>query len=588
MAYHFDHAGSIHPAMSPSRSTSTDAGRTTAAITLFVVTASLYFARDVFIPLALALLLSFLLVPLVSRLRRLGLGRTVPVILVMALTSLVLATIAYVFVSQVVDLALELPTYRENIQEKLAVVQHGPLERFLHTLSELETVFALDDMADTGVAPTPVEIIHPFDDRLELFRSFAGPLFAPLAVSALVFIFVVFMLFSWEDLRDRLLRLTGQGQLNLTTEALEDASSRVSHYLAMQLVVNASVGLSVGVGLAVIGVPNAPLWGLLSTTLRFIPYVGPWLGALLPISLTMAFFPGWSEVLTVIGMFVVIELIANNILEPLLYGSSTGVSAIGIVVSAVFWAWLWGPVGLILATPLTVCVMVAGRYVPQLHFLAVLLSDEKALAPDARLYHRLLAMRADDAEEIVDTYREATDQRRLYDDVLLPALGLAERDRHSDALSPERQELVYRGLRAFVGEPRLGRDSEDVPEGAIACFGAEDQGDAISAAMVCRLLDAAQRPAVCLGTMPVSKVIAWIAVHKPRAVLLAATPPMAALSARDRTKKLHALFPSLRIVVGLWGTAGESSRMVKRLEDAGATHVAGTVTDATRVLSEAE
>jgi hypothetical protein len=282
-------------------------------------------------------------------------------------------------------------------------------------------------------------------------------LLAPLAMSGLVLVFVGFMLVQWDDLRDRLLRLLGQGHLSVTTQALEEASSKVSRYLTMQLFVNAIVGGSLAIGLYFIGVPNAPLWGVLALLLRFVPYVGIWIAAALPLLTAFATTAGFGPILTTLALFVVVEVVATYLLEPWLYGSGTGLSPIGVLISFVFWGWLWGGVGLLLATPLMVCVMVAGRYIPQLAALNVIFSDEHALPDSARLYQRLLALDTDEADRIVELARkEHGTPAALYDKVLSPALALAERDHHGDVLSEERQKVVYDSVAGYVedAEPR--------------------------------------------------------------------------------------------------------------------------------------
>src|SRR5690606_7062319 len=253
-------------------------------------------------------------------------------------------------------------------------------------------------------------------------------------------VFVIFMLIQREDLRDRMLRLIGPGRLIATTQAIDDAAHRVSRYLLIQWMVNATYGTAAAIGLYVIGLPNALLWGVLATLLRFIPYVGPWIGASMPIALSLAAFDDWTRPLVVAGMFIVLELLSNNLMEPWLYGMGTGVSPVAIIASAVFWTWLWGPIGLVLATPLTVCLVVVGLYVPRLEFLNILLSDQPGLPPQARVYQRLLAMDQEEVFQIADEYLKERSLLDLYEYVLLPALSMAEHDRHHGILDQARSE----------------------------------------------------------------------------------------------------------------------------------------------------
>ena len=242
-----------------------------------------------------------------------------------------------------------------------------------------------------------------------------GPLVAPIATAGLVVVFVIFMLLQREDLRDRIIRLVGASDVARATEAMDDAAKRISRYLLMQLVINVLYGIPVGIGLYFIGVPNPILWGLLATVLRFIPYLGPVIAALFPIALSFAVAPGWTLPLLTIALFVTLELFSNNVLEPWLYGSSTGLSPVAVLVAAVFWTTLWGPVGLLLSTPLTVCLVVLGRHVPQLGFFDVLLGDEPALPPELKFYQRLLARDPEEATELAEEYLEDEPLEKLYD-----------------------------------------------------------------------------------------------------------------------------------------------------------------------------
>jgi predicted PurR-regulated permease PerM len=276
--------------------------------------------------------------------------------------------------------------------------------------------------------PVPVLIQQPEASPLQTLREVGGPLVAPIATAGLVVVFVIFMLLQREDLRDRNLRLVGASDVARATEAMDDAAKRISRYLLMQLV-NVLYGIPVGIGLHFLGVPNPILWGLFATVLRFIPYLGPVIAALFPIALSFAVAPGWTLPLLTIALFVTLELFSNNVLEPWLYGSSTGLSPVAVLVAAVFWATLWGPVGLLLSTPLTVCLVVLGRHVPRLGFFHVLLGEEPALAPELKFYQRLLARDTDEATELAEEYLEDESLDKLYDAVIMPTLGLAEQDR---------------------------------------------------------------------------------------------------------------------------------------------------------------
>jgi predicted PurR-regulated permease PerM len=420
----------------------------------------LYFGRDIFIPFALAILLSFALTPLVNWLRRLKLPRIAAVLVAVSVAGILIAAIGFVVGRQLVQLADNLPAYRTTITEKIRSLQQssaggGVVEKVTTTIEDLGKEISGERKPEekraetserlggsTSQEPVTVRLEPPRPRPLEVIQTIIGPLLAPLATAGLVVIFVIFVLLEREDLRDRFFKLAGAGDLHKTTQALNDAAARVSRYLLMQLVVNSTYGIPIGAALYFIGVPNAVLWGLLAAVLRFIPYLGPFLAALFPVALAVAVDTGWTMLLWVIGLFLVAELISNNVVEPWLYGSSTGLSSLAIIMAAIFWTTLWGPVGLFLATPLTVCLVVVGRYVPQLEFLGVLLGSDPVLAPEERLYQRLLAGNLEEAVEIAEDYVDEHSSREFYDNAAIPALRLAENDRQRSTTDTNYRRLV--------------------------------------------------------------------------------------------------------------------------------------------------
>src|SRR3954471_12407453 len=443
-------------------------GLWTVALTAFVI-AGLYFGRELLIPLALAALLTFLLSPLVSRLER-WIGRIAAVLLVVALIFTATGAAGWLVTRQLVDLATKLPEYKGNIITKLHAFRSpkdGALTKFSQTVDELKhelpgsepsppTITKEVGKPETAVVspphpPTsalPVKVVETSKaSPFEIVQMIITPLLGPLGKAALVLVLVIFMLFEREDVRNRVIRLIGQGRISATTHALDDAADRVSSYLRMQLLVNVIYGGCVAIGLYFIGLPNALLFGAIATVFRFIPYVGPWIATILPTLLSLAVSPQWTMPVLTVALFGGVELILNNVLEPLLYGKHTGVSSIALIVGAVFWTWLWGPVGLVLATPMTVCLVVMGRHVPRLAFLSVLLSDEEALTPAEDCYHRLLTVGEQDEMELVDSYLKANSLTALYDNVLIPAITLAETDALQEALDPEQLAEVKKNLR---------------------------------------------------------------------------------------------------------------------------------------------
>ncbi len=462
-----------------SKNAATDAlvGIWAIALSAFVI-ATLYLARDLLIPLALAALLTFLFSPVVSWFER-WIGRIAAVLLVVLMTFSLFGAAGWVLTNQLVDLATKLPQYKDNISVKLQSF-HAPKSvafiKFSDTLQELKKelpggpapeIAQEAGKPETTVAsppnapPLPVQVIETSKaNPIELGKLIIAPLLGPMGTAALVFVLVIFMLLERQDLRNRLIRLIGQGRISATTHALDDAAHRVSHYLLMQLLVNLTYGTVIAVGLSIIGLPNALLWGAFGTVLRFIPYLGPWIATILPTMLALAVSPGWTMPVLTLALFVGLELILNNILEPLLYGAHTGVSSIALIVAAVFWTWLWGPLGLVLTTPLTVCLVVMGRHVPRLSFLSVVLSDEEALTPAEECYQRLLALDLNEASKVADAYVKAHSITALYDSVFIPVVTAAEMDRRRDALDEEQRLLVEQGIRDLIEDfaTRLPRE----------------------------------------------------------------------------------------------------------------------------------
>ncbi|HEX2227052.1 MAG TPA: AI-2E family transporter, partial [Candidatus Binatia bacterium] len=373
--------------------------------TLVFIFALLYWAQAVLIPVAVALLLTFLLTPVVQWLERMHLGKLPAVILAVVFASCLLAVMTWMITAQLTRLAGDLPKYEANIKKKIADVRAmargGTLERVQQSVEEIKEEINKSEPAKKRPSP-PEVVVREKDPSLGWpLPSGAGILLERLASAGLAIVLLMFMLYQRADLRNRLIRLIGYGRLTVTTRALEDAGARISRYLLAQSIVNATYGFAVGIGLFFIGLPYAALWGLLGAFLRFIPYVGPWLAAIMPSILALAAIEGWLWPLTVVALFIVLELFTNMVLETLLYSDSAGVSQVALLIAIAFWTWLWGPIGLLMATPLTVCLVVLGKYVPQLEFISVLMSDEPVAESDIIFYQRLLAGDKDEAAQIV-------------------------------------------------------------------------------------------------------------------------------------------------------------------------------------------
>src|ERR1700693_4524376 len=412
-------------------------GLTIAALIIFF----LYLAGVIVQPLAIAALLSFILVPVMLHLRIWGLPKVVSALFSVTLTLAAIGALGTTLVMQGRQLAEDLPKYENNLRAKIqglsgAPIASGVLERASGTLRDLQNELNRTENSSSspsvtqpdGAKPVPVEIHQPEAKGLEALANLVRPLLSPLASGALVVLFLLFLLLQREDIRDRLLRLAGTADLQRSTAALDDAAARLSRFFLMQTILNAGFGVVIGTGLWLIGVPNAVLWGILAGLMRFVPYVGSIIAAFFPIALAAAVYPGWTVVLATAALFIVAEPLAGQVIEPVLYGQHTGLSPVAIVVSTLFWALLWGPIGLLLATPLTVCLVVLGRHIEALEFIEVLLGDEPALEPEERFYQRLLA---GDATEAADQAEKALKGQALsayYDAVPMKALALAQAD----------------------------------------------------------------------------------------------------------------------------------------------------------------
>ncbi|HWM44208.1 MAG TPA: AI-2E family transporter [Burkholderiales bacterium] len=511
---------------------------------LLVAAAVLYLARDVLIPLALAILASFLLAPVVRRLEQWRLGRVLSTLVAVAIASSAIAAIGWIAARQAISLAAKLPEYRDNIQQKIHAVRAPPDG----TLGQAaEAIKQLENEAAPEAAPLPVTETPP--SAFAALRELVAPFVQPVGTGLAVVVFTILMLINRENLLERLIGLIGPQRINVTTRALAEASRRVSAYLYMQLVVNALFGIPFGVALYFIGIPNAMLWGLLGTLLRFIPYAGVWVAAALPTVLAFAIFDGWTEVAWTLGVFLVLELILVNVVEPWLYGRSAGLSAIAIITAALFWTWLWGPVGLLLATPLTVCVAVIGRYIPELGYLNVLLGVEPVLSPEERFYQRLITRDRDEAIALAEEYVAEHGAASLFETLLIPALALIETDRHKGALAPESERLAFDTARQILDE----LETQDTGGAQASCADicvvpARDEADELAGAMLARLLPGAQFFSL--------ENLERAGESACRVICISAVPPHAASQAAYLARRLKKRRPELKVVVALWASEG--------------------------------
>lgn len=551
-----------------------------------LVVAVLRLAADVLIPLALAALLAFLLSPPVVWLTRRRVPKVLAITVTVTLFFAVLGALGWVVATQAVNLAERLPDYEQNIRAKIEKVRHpqtpAALSRTTEMIGKLQKEMQAPDRSDKKTpannepAPLPVQVKEPERSPLALARGLAGPLLGPLAMAGMVIVLVVAMLFQRDDLRDRFIKVVSSGRLNLTTQALEDAARRVTRYLLMQLVVNATYGVPVGVALAFIGVPNSVLWGVLATLLRFIPFLGPWVAAAFPVALALAVDPGWAMVLSTLAVFIFMEIVSNNLIEVKLYGASTGISNLALLVAAVFWTWLWGPAGLFLSTPLTVCLLVLGRHVPGLKLFSMLLGSGPVLEPAEQFYQRMLSMEAEEMLDLARTFIEERSLTTFYDDIFVPALRMAEHDREEGTLAEVRQKFIIQAGRDLIEE--LARDDvtgrgqkEDAPAlsppGAPAILGvpARDDADELVALMLVHVLRTQGLAAEVLPLADAAQAEDRLRGVEGLVVFISALPPSAVTAARQAFRRLRRQAAGARILAGVWDNAASPAELERRL-----------------------
>ena len=619
--------------MSPRRRREKPSTLATVAI-LAIAVAVLYLARDVLIPITLAVLLSFLLGRPVSWLERRRWPRVVSVLAVVSVAFLAIGAVGYVVGQQVVSLATNLGSYQAEIANKAKSLRGTgsgwtqKFERFSRDIQKASetpasqptsrpegtvAAAAQDIAADPSKAAarpivngpptsapaaaglTPANPLYvtqsqggtPVDTLLALLENVGGPL----GTAAVVIVFVIFMLLEREAMRDRFIAVVSRGNYTVTTRAIDDAAERISRYLVAQSIVNGSYGLIIATGLFLIGLffghgvwfPSFVLWGLLCAVLRFIPYAGPAISSLFPVVLALAVYPGFTVAVAVVVLFVVIEMISNNVMEPWLYGASTGLSNVAILVAAIFWTWLWGSVGLLVATPLTVCLAVIGKYVTPLKFLHILLGDEDALPPSVRFYQRLLADDRPDAERVVLALAGDRGAHAVADDVYLPALRLARRDRLAGALTADDETRIFDDTLLIVRPPGKLVEPEPVETPAIGCprvlaCPAHHRADEITMYVLAEALLplGAKTTVMSTRSLPLD-VERAVERDRPAVVVLGIVPPGGLPQATYLCRRLRKKFPDLPILVGYWGRSRNFDKLLVRLRKAGASYVLTSV-----------
>jgi predicted PurR-regulated permease PerM len=531
--------------------------------TMAILVLILWWAERLFVMLAVAVLIAFVLEPVVRGLTRRGLNRGVAVILATLITGAILGALGWLVAAQIGALSASWPEYQSAIERKVNAIDPWQGERFL--------LGKLSDIAQEIVAHIPTVI---------------APLFESLLTIVFVVILVAFTLMQYEDLRTRVLRLLGsEHNPAITTRALDEASKRISRYLLMQVVINASFGVVLALALSLFRLPYAPLWGAIAALMRFIPYVGAWISLVLPILFSLATAESWSQPLSLLAIWIVLEILTANVAEPLLFGKSAGLSPMALLVAAIFWGWLWGPIGLILSTPLTVCLLVLGRYVPQLKFLETLLGDEVPINPHVRYYQRILARDQDDAVDMIEERLEQHDPIEVTDEVLVPALVQAKKDRQDGLLPDDDLHFLIRVTHDTLagiesGSARCNRDGALVR--ILACPAADEIDELALEMLPSSLCISSENLHMASVDSLSSEVVSAIERDSPALVIIASLPPGGLAQARYLCKRLRARFPDLPILVGRWGLTENQDQIRKRLLAAGASDVAFTLDESRR------
>lgn len=562
----------------------------------------LLFAKVLLIPLAFALTLSFLLVPAVSLLEKRGVRRTLAVAIASALTCVCLIVGGYILSRQLLNVAQTLPKYRANIHQRIEALHsssEGSVEAALGMIEDMSGDLALSPAPAAGDA-VRVRVVGQRSDQLEATMRLIGSILEPIGQIGIVIIFTIYLLMNKEELRHRLLLLAGMGNLNVVTRALEDATTRISQYLVMQFQVNACYGILFGTGLYFLHVPEATLWGVIAGTLRIVPFVGPLMGMALPLLLSIAVSSSWWHPLFVLSLFIVLETTVANLVEPWLFSSRTGISSLALLSSAIFWSMLWGWPGLVLSTPLTVCVVVLGRYVPQLSFLHKLLGTNAKLSPAAHLYERLLAMDQTEAWAIAERFLDGKPLTQLYDSVIIPVLSLAEEDRHKGALSDVQSKFVLLSMGELVarlteyrpkGSPEEEKSTRSMliearrarlqKEFAVVCLFSGDKADELTTVMLTQLLERAGHQTLMLAADAMSEeILMGLAAEKDTVIFISALPPFAFAQARALCQRVRAHLPENRVAVALWRSDEDDDELLARFGTAHPDVAVGTLAQA--------
>jgi predicted PurR-regulated permease PerM len=554
-------------------------------LTLVLVVAVLWAGKAILLPLALGIVLAFMLTPLVRLFDRARLPRFAGVALTMLLALGAVGGVGYVVFDQFVELSTEVTRYTSSMRRKVADLRIGNDVAFRQLTRTVDRVTEqLDDNAAELKRAQPVRVVAPRLTPAERLRDATETVFEPIISAVIVIALVAFMLGQREDLRDRFIRLLGADSVNVTTRLMDEAAHRVSQFLVWQTLINVVFGALVTAGLYWIGVPYAALWGGLTAVLRFVPYVGTLLSVAMPASLAFATFPGWTETLQTMGLFLTLDLMTAWFIEPFVFGHRTGVSSFALLISALFWIWVWGPVGLLLATPLTVCFAVLGRHVRSLRFLAVILADEPALAPHMRFYQRLLARDEDEASALVERKHAESGSVGVIDELLLPALLLLAHHRSQDEISEEDASFILDVMRELLLQLP---PEEGVRLSGVIGLAARDPLDQTALEMLRAVLGGSEISLIAEGLMPEDAVLRAIE-QQPKLVCVVAVSPSRGAEIRNYCRRIRSELPDAGLLVFRPHVVdADLERSAARMKDAGADRMVTNVKDAVEAVQAA-
>lgn len=555
-------------------------------VVTMVIIAILYLAKVLFLPLAFAILFAFLLAPLVSGLERLRLPRAMAAILVIAGSTALLGTAAWMLFTQLVGVTNDLPTYRDNITAKMQTIHRPSNSAFARAQREVERLSEELGLVNSSLVIHPRPGSHEPPEQPVPVREVARPtgrldqlggILEPLTTTFLCVVFTFFMLLEREDLRNRVIHLSGDRNLTMITQAMDDAGNRIRRYFSLQLLVNLTYGTLVFAALYFIGLPHAALFGAMAGLLRFVPYVGAPIAALLPTLLSVAVFHGWMHTALIMGTFLVLEVFTADYAEPHIYGRHTGLSSLAILVAAAFWTLIWGPVGLVLSVPLTVCLVVMGRHVPSLEFLTVMLGDQPVVAPATCYYQRLLAHDQREAGEILDECLKDNALENTYDSVVIPALVLAQESRLEGDLDDPTIDFVRQTTRELIDELGFRNAGDAAPEAVsavpagifraikVVCVPVRDETDELGSIMLSQLLEAKGMGSTAISVRRMEEIHAAVTSENPEVVVLCGLPPFGLARANRLYRSLRGRFPDVKLMMGMWGYTGDVSRAAQKI-----------------------